>query len=678
MSRTVRPFLLALAALAASLPTRGGEVRRAFYDNFGTGAPGAGIDDLVNAQDFERSGGFAPQTLNQSLDTAAQNANDADAPFDAFGSLIRGYIVAPATGAFTFALAADDAAEFYLNTDAASHEVFAFRDPNRLVAQADAPTADDLFDGPTAAQRSGAAALERGKAYYFELLHKESSGDSFARLGWRRPDGVQEVIPATALQPWGRPDDHTRPATAVLVAAPPASTTVQAADSVTFSVTAFGPPPLSFQWLKDGVPIDGAILGRLILEDIDAADAGDYSVEVASASGPQATSAAATLTVEPLEPQFFQLEGQSRYYSNNEGVPDVRLSVQEDQAVRQLNASPEGAFVVQVAAQQAVTLSPNIDTNEAASRAVDVSDIIDLRKHILATERLPTPHAVLAADVNRDRSVDIVDVTQIRRVILGLQNSYSGPEGAPDPIWRILASDLVFPDLLQPWNALAEDGSSEQRAYATVDQDWAEQDFIALKLGDVNGSWTPSLDAQASRLPQPDSRSLATATDPTRWATRQAVLSLKVRASKDRRVRAQITVRGAEPLVGLQAGLIWNPQEVRLIDVSGSELRGFDDDAHTARRLGTLRAVWTDPSISGQPIHEETVVVALTFDRLTAPDATTGVRFDNAVLPIRIETRQSRAAEKRHAAPLATSVNAPARRDRRFPADAATAASEAD
>jgi hypothetical protein len=55
--------------------------------------------------------------------------------------------------------------------------------------------------------------------------------------------------------------------------------------SATFSVTATGPGPLSYQWLFNGAPIPGATGSILTLTGIEVAQAGLYSVVVLNASG---------------------------------------------------------------------------------------------------------------------------------------------------------------------------------------------------------------------------------------------------------------------------------------------------------------------------------------------------------------------------------------------------------
>ena len=85
----------------------------------------------------------------------------------------------------------------------------------------------------------------------------------------------------------------TVPAT---ITASPASTTVNAGQSATFAVAAFGSAPLSYQWQKDGAALAGATAATLALTTVTAADAASYTVVVTN-SAAAVTSAAAVLTV---------------------------------------------------------------------------------------------------------------------------------------------------------------------------------------------------------------------------------------------------------------------------------------------------------------------------------------------------------------------------------------------
>jgi hypothetical protein len=69
--------------------------------------------------------------------------------------------------------------------------------------------------------------------------------------------------------------------------------------SVTFTVTAGGTEPLSYQWQWNGVPIAGATESSLILTNLEATNAGNYSVVVTDAYDNTTTSSNVYLTVNP-------------------------------------------------------------------------------------------------------------------------------------------------------------------------------------------------------------------------------------------------------------------------------------------------------------------------------------------------------------------------------------------
>lgn len=85
------------------------------------------------------------------------------------------------------------------------------------------------------------------------------------------------------------------------IAAQPQSQTVNDGGSVTFSVTASGTAPFSYQWKKDDADLAGATSATLSLTGVTLASAGSYTVVVTNAGG-SATSAAATLTVQAIAP----------------------------------------------------------------------------------------------------------------------------------------------------------------------------------------------------------------------------------------------------------------------------------------------------------------------------------------------------------------------------------------
>ena len=76
----------------------------------------------------------------------------------------------------------------------------------------------------------------------------------------------------------------------------PTSVSVVAGGSASFSVSASGSEPLSYQWKKDGTAVVGATSSTLTLTNLQSNQAGAYTVTVSNAAG-SVTSNPATLTV---------------------------------------------------------------------------------------------------------------------------------------------------------------------------------------------------------------------------------------------------------------------------------------------------------------------------------------------------------------------------------------------
>ncbi len=93
----------------------------------------------------------------------------------------------------------------------------------------------------------------------------------------------------------------THSASPASVATPPQAAAVTEGDPTTFTVTAAGRWPFTYQWTKNGVAIPGATGSTLTLANTTLSDAGDYAVTITNGVG-SATSASVALSVTPLEP----------------------------------------------------------------------------------------------------------------------------------------------------------------------------------------------------------------------------------------------------------------------------------------------------------------------------------------------------------------------------------------
>jgi hypothetical protein len=182
-----------------------------------------------------------------------------------YGSWVRGYLEAPANGNFIFFIASDDSSELWLST-------------NHLTGGSvriayESGSGAPLFTGARLSERQSApVALVRGQKYYFEVRHKQGAGASYLQVGWQRPDGVQEIVPALHLAQHPL-DAYLSRTTANLPPTfntgglnggdLPTSTNVDELRSLLLQTDVIAAQPTTFQWLSNGVPIPGEDLSFL-------------------------------------------------------------------------------------------------------------------------------------------------------------------------------------------------------------------------------------------------------------------------------------------------------------------------------------------------------------------------------------------------------------------------------
>lgn len=142
-----------------------------------TGIPGTTISDLINSPNYPDapSGTTYPTSIRGPVNFANN-----------YGTRMRGYIIAPSTGAYTFNATSDDASVFYLSANA---------DPALKVPICSVPAwTNDTEYTKYPGQQSGTIFLVAGKYYYFEFLQKEGSGGDHMTVRWTRPGNATLTV----------------------------------------------------------------------------------------------------------------------------------------------------------------------------------------------------------------------------------------------------------------------------------------------------------------------------------------------------------------------------------------------------------------------------------------------------------------------------------------------------
>lgn len=112
------------------------------------------------------------------------------------------------------------------------------------------------------------------------------------------------------------------------------------------------------------------------------------------------------------------------------------------------------------------------------SNGVTSLDIFKVQRHILEIEQLDNPYKIISADVNQNQEIESDDVYRMLKLTTDLdENSY------PQGIWQFVSSDFDFSDEQNPFPF------DRSRNYLSINDNFDNQDYIAIKLGDVDNSW---------------------------------------------------------------------------------------------------------------------------------------------------------------------------------------------
>jgi len=117
--------------------------------------------------------------------------------------------------------------------------------------------------------------------------------------------------------------------------------------------------------------------------------------------------------------------------------------------------------------------------NDDWLNGVTTLDLVLIQRHILGLTELDSPYKLIAADASNDERISAIDLIQLRKLILGIYAELPANDS-----WRFTDADASM-DMENPWPF------SEFVSVYDLEQDLSE-DFVGVKVGDVNGSVTVS------------------------------------------------------------------------------------------------------------------------------------------------------------------------------------------
>ena len=162
---------------------------------------------------------------------------------------------------------------------------------------------------------------------------------------------------------------------------------------------------------------------------------------------------------------------------NGEGIKDLMVELTSDQPNYPIQnmTSQDGSYAFNNNPMYNDYIISG-EKNDDWLNGVTTLDVLLIQKHILDLIPLDSPYKLIAADASNDQKISGVDLIIIRKLILGINESYQNNDS-----WRLVDANQEMP-VDNPWPF------TEILLLGDLDQDMSNQNFIGVKIGDVNGS----------------------------------------------------------------------------------------------------------------------------------------------------------------------------------------------
>ncbi len=162
---------------------------------------------------------------------------------------------------------------------------------------------------------------------------------------------------------------------------------------------------------------------------------------------------------------------------NQDAVESVQVSLSGQMDTSMMTNAAGTYEFADLPMGQDYTLTPFRDDDHR--NGVTTFDLILIQQHLLGISPLQSPYKRIAADANKSGSITTLDMIHIQQLILGITTEFPN-----NTAWRFVDEDFVFPVPANPWFS----PFPESITINNLDSDMMSNDFVAIKVGDVNNT----------------------------------------------------------------------------------------------------------------------------------------------------------------------------------------------
>ncbi|MEZ4963255.1 MAG: hypothetical protein R2830_25765 [Saprospiraceae bacterium] len=244
--------------------------------------------------------------------------------------------------------------------------------------------------------------------------------------------------------------------------------------------------------------------------------------------------------------------------------------------------------------------------NDDLLNGVTTYDLLLITKHILGIQPFTSPYQYIAADINRTGTITTFDVVNLRKAILHINNEFPG-----NTSWRFIRAGYTFPNPSDPFLQLLP----ETIWLADLIYDAVAQNFVGIKVGDINGSAVVNFSGNLEERVGEGGLPLYTA---------EATLE------KGQTLQLPVYTDAYENLSALQLTLQYDPAVMSFVGMEGAAMRIYENNFGQPRP-GYLTLSWDSPQ--GQLIEPRNPLFYLQFQILESASISTALDINSTLTP---------------------------------------------
>ncbi len=163
---------------------------------------------------------------------------------------------------------------------------------------------------------------------------------------------------------------------------------------------------------------------------------------------------------------------------NNKSLNGAMVSLYEGtKLVDQIMTTSAGNFILNNVSKDK-DYQLQVDKDNDLINGLSTLDLVLIQRHILGIAKHDSPYKIIASDANNDGKVTASDLVVLRKVILGMSSKFANNQKS----WRFVNAAKPFDVITNPFPF------NERIALNDLSGNLYNQDFLGIKIGDVNGS----------------------------------------------------------------------------------------------------------------------------------------------------------------------------------------------